>query len=97
MRNNSDIKYVPRVARVFVVSMLLFSPLPSEKAARDEEEGHGRMKASLEGHRLKTRLVVKADSHSEIASSKSNTHLRASSLLVTKVNAIAGGVVKAHC
>lgn len=38
VRNNSDMKYVPRVARVFVVSMPLFSTLPSEKAARDEEE-----------------------------------------------------------
>lgn len=39
MRNNSDMKYVPRVARVFDVSMPLFSTLPSEKAAKDEEEG----------------------------------------------------------
>jgi len=46
---------VPRVARVCDVSVPLFSPLPSEKAARDEEEKM-RMEAQGEHRRGRGRL-----------------------------------------
>lgn len=88
-------KYVPRVARVSDVSVLLFSPFPPEKAARDEEEGC-RMKARnvTRGCRLRRttspRLVDQSRSLFLLGPllSKSNARLRASRIFIaTRVDA----------